>query len=82
MRWTTQSGSRLRGITLLLTLAPLLGGCLTTGSRSDCKLLPLVEYDHERSAAIVRQIQASPAELQRFALDAVELRDAVRACRW
>ncbi len=75
----TQSGSRLRGMLPLLTLAPLLSACWTTGN--PCKLLPLVEYDRERSAAIVRQIQASPPELQRFALDAVELRDSVRACR-
>lgn len=75
----TQSGSRLRGMLPLLTLAPLLSACWTTGS--PCRLLPLVEYDRERSAVIVRQIQASPPELQRFALDAVELRDAVRACR-
>lgn len=80
MRSITQSGSRLRGTLLLLTLTPLLSGCLTAGS-SSCKILPLVEYDRERSAAIVRQIQAAPLELQRFSLDAVALRDAVRACR-
>jgi len=73
------SGSRLRAMPLLLMLTPLLGGCWTTAS--PCRLLPLVEYPKERAAVIVRQIQAAPAELQRFALDAVELRDAVRACR-
>lgn len=81
MRSRTQSGSRLRGMLLLLTLTPLLAGCWTTGGLSSCKLLPLVEYDRERSVAIVRQIHAAPSELQRFALDAVELRDSVRACR-
>ena len=79
MRSRTPSGSRLRGMLPLLTLTPLLGGCWTTGS--PCNLLPLVEYDRERSAAIVRQIQQAPPELQRFSLDAVALRDAVRACR-
>ncbi len=76
----TPSGSRLPSKLPLVMLLSLLSGC-QSAVVSDCKLLPLVEYDHDRSLTIARQIQASPPELQRFSLDAVTLRDAVRACR-
>ncbi len=66
---------------LLLTLMLLSTGCQRADGSSICRVLPLVEYPHDRSVIIGGQIKAAPAELQRFALDAVELRDAVRACR-
>lgn len=59
----------------------LLSGC-GAGSHSDsCKLLPLVEYGPERTARIVEQAKVAGEDLQRFFVDAVQLRDAVRACR-
>ena len=68
-----------------MPLLILLASCATGssgGSHSDsCRLLPLVEYPQDRALVIVSQIEQAPPELQRFALDAVELRDAVRACR-
>ena len=76
----TPSGSRLPWKLPLVMLALLSSGCQSRVI-SDCRLLPLVEYDRERSLTIARQIQQAPPELQRFSLDAVALRDAVRACR-
>ncbi len=81
MSSTMPSGSRLRGMLPLLMLTPLLSGCLEAVSYNGCRTLPLIEYPQEGAVVIVQQIQQAPAELQRFALDAVELRDAVRACR-
>ncbi len=48
---------------------------------SDCRLLPFRVYESTVEQRIVSQMRSAPPELQRFALDAVELRDAVRACR-
>lgn len=75
---TQQAGSRRRPWMPLVLLTTSLSACQTAGS---CKAIPLVEYDHARSVVIASQIQSSPPELQGFALDAVALRDAVRACR-
>jgi hypothetical protein len=81
MSSTTPSGSRARGMLLPLLLTSWLSACSQASLSDSCRLLPLVEYPQDRALVIARQIQAAPAELQRFALDAVELRDSVRACR-
>lgn len=72
------SVSLMRRLALPVMLTSLLSGCITVGN---CSTIPLVEYEQAKAEVIVGQIQKAPAELQRFALDAVALRDAVRACR-
>lgn len=81
MRSRTQSGSRLRGMLPLVLSTILLTGCSGASLFNGCRALPLVEYPQEKAQVIVQQIRQAPPELQRFALDAVELRDAVRGCR-
>ena len=74
-------GSQMRRLALLGLLTTSISGCGMAGAFNACRVIPLPEYDAVKSALIVGQIHAAPAELQRFALDAVALRDAVRACR-
>ncbi len=76
-----QSGSRTRRLTLLGLLTISLTGCAGASPFNPCRTIPLPEYGLEKSAVIAGQIKAAPAELQGFALDAVALRDAVRAGR-
>ena len=66
---------------LLILLASCATGSSGAGGSDSCRLLPLEEYDRETTLTVLRQIEQAPPELQRFALDAVELRDAARACR-
>lgn len=75
------SGSQMRRLALPGLLTSLLTGCLGAGPFNACRAIPVPEYGLEKSAVIAGQIRAAPAELQGFALDAVALRDAVRACR-
>lgn len=76
-----RSGSPTRRLALLGLLTISLTGCQGGNPFNACRAIPLPEYGLEKSAAIAGQIKAAPAELQGFALDAVALRDAVRACR-
>lgn len=80
MRSRLASGSRMRAMALLGLLTISISGC-KTAVISDCRLLPLRAYEPAVEARIVQQMREAGPDLQRFALDAVELRDAVRACR-
>lgn len=80
MRSRLASGSRMRAMALLGLLTISISGCKAAGI-SDCRLLPLRTYEPAVEQKIVAQMRQAPPELQRFALDAVELRDSVRACR-
>lgn len=76
-----RSGSPMRRLALLGLLTISLTGCAGASPFNACRTIPLPEYGLEKSAVIAGQIRAAPAELQGFALDAVALRDAVKACR-
>ena len=76
-----RNGSPTRRLALLGLLTLLTSGCAGASPFNPCRTIPLPEYGIEKSAVIAGQIRASPPELQGFALDAVALRDAVRACR-
>lgn len=81
MRSRTPSGSRLPWMPLLALSALLLSGCSAAAVFNGCRTLPLRSYPADQEQRILAQAQAAGPDLQAFFVDAVELRDAVRACR-
>jgi PBP1b-binding outer membrane lipoprotein LpoB len=81
MRSRMPSGSRLPWKALLVLSAMLLTGCGGAVGSSSCRTLPLRSYEPAQEQRIVDQARVAGLDLQAFFLDAVALRDAVRACR-
>lgn len=66
---------------LLLGLSTIwISGC-QTAVVSNCRTIPLPSYEPAFERQVVQQMRSTGPELRQFALDAVALRDAVRACR-
>lgn len=70
----------MRRLALLGLSTIWISGC-SQAAISSCRTIPLPAYDSTLEAKIVAQMRQAPLELQRFSLDHVALRDAVRACR-
>jgi PBP1b-binding outer membrane lipoprotein LpoB len=81
MRSRMPSGSRLPWKALLVLSAMLLTGCSGAVAFNGCKTLPLRSYEPAQEQRIVDQVMVAGPDLQAFFVDAVALRDAVRACR-
>lgn len=76
-----QNGSMRLTSTLLLASLILLTDCASrVGS---CRLLAVRDYDPEFTARFVEEFEKVPegSPLSIFTIDAVDLRDAVRACK-